>query len=302
MTALLAAASTACGAATPAPARPVADRAAVERTPAAPPVNVRKEIHALETSRKTRIGAFAVDTGTGRTAGYHDGERFPSLSTFKAIACAAVLAKARRTDPGLPARVVHWTDTEEVDNSPVTKGHGTAGMTVADLCEAAITQSDNTAGNMILRQIGGPAGLTRYYRSLGDPLSRLDRWETDLNIWRPGEHRDTTTAAAMGRDLRATATGGALTAPDRATLTGWMRATITGGARIKSALPPGWTAGNKTGTGSTYGTANDIAVAWPPTGAPVVIAVFSRRTDPAGTADEEAIAGTARVLLRALGR
>lgn len=137
------------------------------------------------------------------------------LSTFKTMAASAVLRKARESDPGLINRVVYWKDSEVVDNSPVTKDHVKSGLTIAQLCEAAITQSDNTAGNMLLKQIGGPAGLTRFLRSIKDPVSRLDRWETDLNIWKPGQRGDTTTPGAMGRNLRGTTVGAPSPRPTR---------------------------------------------------------------------------------------
>ncbi|MFC7647219.1 class A beta-lactamase [Streptosporangium lutulentum] len=222
----------------------------------------RRRLRALETSYKGRIGVYALDTATGKTITYRSGERFPLLSTFKASAAAAVLHKARTSDPGLMDRVIHWKRSEVKANSPVTEKHVEDGLTVARLCEAAITQSDNTAGNMLLKQIGGPAGLTRYLRTLKDPVSHLDRWETELNDWTPKERRDTTTPAAMGRNLHRLTVGTALDAKDRARLNGWLIANKTGGERIRAGLPKTWIVGDKTGTTSFYGAANDIAVVW----------------------------------------
>ena len=265
--------------------------------------SAQKELRALEASFKGRIGAYALDTGTGKTIAYRSGERFPLLSTFKAIACAAALHKARASDPGLMERVVHWTKDDLKSNSPVTEKHVADGLTVAELCEAAITYSDNTAANMVLKQIGGPAGLTRYFRTLKDPISRLDRWETELNDWTPKERRDTTTPASVARDLRKVTTGDALDAKDRATLNGWLKANTTGGARIRAGLPKTWTIGDKTGTGSTYGTANDIAIIWPAKdAAPIIMAIYTNRPAADAANDEKVIAGTATILARGLGR
>ncbi|MFI6512314.1 class A beta-lactamase [Streptosporangium sp. NPDC050855] len=264
---------------------------------------VRRELRALEASFKGRIGAYAVDTATGRTISYRSGERFPMLSTFKAVAAAAVLHKARTSDPGLMDRVVRWTAAEVKEHSPITSEHVDDGMTVAALCDAAITHSDNTAGNMLLKQIGGPAGLTRYFRTLKDPISRLDRWETELNDWSPKERRDTTTPASMGRDLRALTAGKALTAKDRERLNGWLIANTTGDARIRAGLPKTWKIGDKTGTSSSYGAGNDIAVIWPRgSAAPVIMAVYTNRRAADGVADNTVIARTATVLARGLGR
>ncbi|MFI7133798.1 class A beta-lactamase [Nonomuraea sp. NPDC050153] len=262
----------------------------------------RKELRALEASFKGRIGAYAIDTATGRTIGYRSNERFPLLSTFKAMACAAALHKARTTDPGLMEKVVRWTADDLKPNSPTTEKHVEDGLTVNQLCEATITLSDNTAGNMVLKQIGGPAGLTRYFRTLKDPISRLDRWETELNDWTPKEKRDITTPASIARDLRAVTTGNALDAKDRERLNAWLIATKTGDARIRAGLPKTWTIGDKTGTNSAFGGGNDIAVIWPKKdAAPIIMAVYTNRA--AGeSGDDTAIARTATILARGLGR
>lgn len=267
--------------------------------------DVRKELRRLEASYKGRIGAYAIDTGTGRTVGYRAYERFPSNSTFKAILCAAILDRARTSDPGLMERTLRWTEKEVVSHSPVTglKENIANGLTPDRLCHATITTSDNTAGNVLLKEIGGPAGMTRYYRSLGDRVGRLDRWETALNDWEPGEKRDTVMPAFMARNLQKVTVGDALTAEDRKRLTGWLKATTTGDARIRAGLPKTWTAGDKTGTNpDQYGMASDIAIAWPPSGAPVIIAVYTHRRAVDGTVDDTVIARTASVLVRGLGK
>jgi beta-lactamase class A len=260
---------------------------------------VTRQIRRLEATHHERIGAYAIDTGTGRAVSHRADESFAFASTFKAMACGAVLRKARRTSPGLLDKVVHYTKDDLVEYSPVTEKHVDTGMTVADLCHAAITQSDNTAGNLVLRQIGGPSGLTAFFRSIGDPVSRSDRWETALNDWKPGEKRDTTAPRPWAKDLQALTTGDALVPADRTRLIGWMKATVTGDKRIRAGLP-GWTVGDKTGTGGTYGTANDIAIAYPESGPPLIIVITTNKPDPEAEPDDQAIAATARVLADAL--
>ena len=212
-----------------------------------------------------------------------------------------MLHKARTSDPGLMDRVVHWTAEEVKPNSPVTEKHVEDGLTVAELCEAAITHSDNTAGNMLLKQIGGPAGLTRYFRTLRDPVSRLDRWETELNDWTPKEKRDTTTPAAMGRDLRKVTAGDALDAKDRARLIGWLMREHDRRRAHPRRPAQTWTVGDKTGT-ATYGTANDMAIVWPGKGAaPMIMAIYTNRWAAPRPADK-VVADTAAILARGLGK
>jgi beta-lactamase class A len=271
-------------------------------SPDAAQARVKKELRALEASFKGRIGAYAIDTATGKTVGYRSGERFPLLSTFKAPLCAAALHKARTSEPGLMEKVVTWTAADLKPNSPTTEKHVEDGLSVARLCEATITESDNTAANMILKQIGGPAGLTRYFRSLKDPISRLDRYETELNDWTAKEKRDTTTPAAIARDLRLLTAGNALQAKDREQLNAWLIANKTGDARIRAGLPKTWKIGDKTGTNGEIGGANDIAVVWPSgtSSAPIILAVYTHRT--VAAADDATVAKTATILARGLGR
>nr|BFE37595.1 PEN family class A beta-lactamase, Bpc-type [Actinomadura rugatobispora] len=285
-------------------AKPVARTGALPSRITADP-GLQRRLRALEVSYAGRIGAAAIDTATGKAVGYRAGERFPFNSMFKAYACAAVLRKARDTDPGLLDRVQHWKPGEVLENSPETKEYTDTGMTPAQLCRAAVTKSDGLAGNQLLKQIGGPAGLTGYFRSLGDPVGRLDRYEPDLTGWRPGEARDTTSPAAAAGALSRITVGDALHARDRERLVGWLRASVTGAERIRAGLPEDWTIGNKTGTGgaANHGTANDIAIAWPPgSSAPLVIAVFTNRNANGVPPDEKVIASTATALARALGR
>lgn len=266
-----------------------------------PEATARKELRALEASYAGRIGAYALDTATGKTVTYRAGERFPMLSTFKAPLCAAALHKAATSEPGLMDKVVKWTAEDLKPNSPTTEKHVEDGLTVAQLCEATITLSDNTAGNMVLKQIGGPAGLTEYFRTLKDPISRLDRWETELNDWTPKEKRDTTTPAAISRDLRLLTTGDALRPKDRERLNAWLMANKTGDERIRAGLPKTWTIGDKTGTNTEIGAANDIAVIWPgKSAAPIIMVVYTTRTTAA--VDNKVIAQTATILARGLGK
>lgn len=291
---------TACGTATP-PAVAETSAAGGSVSPSSAPDGLQRQLRDLEATSHKHIGAFALDTGTGRTIGYRTDELFPSLSTFKAIAAAAILDKARRVDPGLLQRTIHWTPQQEVplDGSPVN-GHGATGMTVAQLAAAAISVSDNTAANLLLDQLGGPAGLTRYYRSLHDPVSRLDHPEPALNDWQPGARHDTVTPASLGRDLYQVTVGTALDSRDRATLNEWLRSCATGGERIRAGLPANWTVGDKTGTNSAFAGANDIAIAWPPSHAPLIFVVYTYG-EPGTAIDNKVIATTAALLAQDLG-
>lgn len=255
---------------------------------------------AFERERGGRLGVAALDTGSGRRVGHRADERFAMCSTFKLPLVAAVLARVDAGQERLD-RFVPYGPADLLKYAPVTRAHVAAGgMTIEALCAAAIEVSDNTAGNLLLRAVGGPAGLTRYARSLGDAVTRFDRTEPTLNTAIPGDPRDTTTPAAMVALANHILVGDALSRASRTLLLHWLRACTTGGARIRAGLPHGWSAGDKTGTGDRAAT-NDVAIAWPPQRRPLLIAEYYVES-PASTAQREAVlAGSARVVVRALG-
>ena len=238
-----------------------------------------------------RLGV-AVLQADGRLDGQRLDERFPMCSTFKWLAAACVL---HRVDAGLERldRRVRYGRAVLLPHSPVAARHVGAGMTVGELCHAAITTSDNAAANLILASFGGPAGLTRYARSLGDEVTRCDRTEPSLNEARPGDPRDTTTPRAMARLLHAALLGDALSPHGREQLARWLEATETNGARLRADLPAGWRMGSKTGTGAR-GTTNDVGIFWPPGRPPVIVAAYLTESEAPEAARNGAVAQVAR--------
>ncbi|MBF6267633.1 class A beta-lactamase [Nocardia farcinica] len=275
-----------------------ATTAASTTAPSAATDAATAEFAALEQRFGARLGVYAVDTTSGAEVAYRADERFGMASTFKGLACGALL-REHPLSSGYFDQVVRYSREEVVSYSPVTETRVDTGMTVAELCHATITVSDNTAGNQILKLLGGPAGFTAFLRSLGDEVSRLDRWETELNEVPPGEERDTTTPAAVAANYRALVLGDVLAEPERAQLRDWLVANTTGDQRIRAGVPAGWTVGDKTGGGS-HGGNNDVAVAWTETGDPIVIALLSHRTDPAAKADNALLAEATRAVVTAL--
>ncbi|MEU9386533.1 class A beta-lactamase [Streptomyces sp. NPDC048279] len=257
---------------------------------------------ALERAHGARLGVFAWDTGSGARVRHRSGELFPMCSAFKTLAVSAVL---RDLEESVLGETVHYdqSDIDRAGGAPVTgrPENLAAGMTVARLCDAAITYSDNTAANLLLERLGGPVAVTRLCRSIGDRVTRLDRWEPELNSAEPGRVTDTTSPEAIGTSYAKLAVGNALDRVDRRRLTGWLLANTTGGERIRAGLPAHWTVGDKTGTGA-YGTANDVAIAWPPGRAPVVVAVLSTHTDPAAQADSALVKEAAAMVVDTLTR
>lgn len=260
---------------------------------------LRTQLAALEVRSRGRLGVAVRDTASRATIVWRGDEAFALCSTFKWLLVAAILARVDRGQERLD-RLVRVQPKDLLAHSPVSARFvGTAGATVAQLCEATITQSDNAAANLLLPAIGGPAGLTRFLRRAGDHATRLDRIEPWLSEARPGDRRDTTTPRAMLDDLAHFLLGPALRPASRALLTGWLIANRTGDHRLRAGLPRQWRVGDKTGTGG-HGSSNDVAIVWPTTRAPLLITSYLTQSPLDDDARNAIHAGVAAAIVAAL--
>ena len=249
----------------------------------------------IEKQTGGRLGVSAIDSATGLRFSYRAQERFAMCSTFKVLAVGALLARVDRRKADLNRRI-RFAAGDVIDYSTITKDHVSgAGMTLAEICAAALDYSDNTAANLLLATLGGPEAVTAYARALGDPTTRLDRTEPSLNEATPGDRRDTTTPAVMAANLRMLLLGTALAPASREQLIRWLVANKTGDTRLRAGFPRDWRIGDKTGSGD-HGTANDIAIAWPPGRKPVIVAVYLTETTVAPAMRDAAIAAIGRTI------
>jgi beta-lactamase class A len=228
---------------------------------------------AIEASVGGRLGVAALDTATSERLTHRADERFPMCSTFKWLLAAQVLARVDAGEESLD-RVVRYGPADLLEYAPVTRERVEGGgLTIYELCAAAVQVSDNTAANLLLATVDGPEGFTAFLRALGDPTTRLDRREPELNEATPGDPRDTTTPAAMLDDLRTVLLGEVLSPASRERLIDWMETSTTGKTRLRAGLPGDWRVGDKTGTCGP-GFTNDVAIAWPPGRSPILIAAY----------------------------
>ncbi|PBB89463.1 class A beta-lactamase [Mesorhizobium sp. WSM3864] len=259
-------------------------------------VAATKAVEALESRNGGRLGVMVLGTGTDAAIEYRADELFPITSTFKFLAAAGVLKAVDDGKARLDDRIVYAASDVEPGYSPVTKEHSGEGMTLEDVCAAAVVWSDNTAGNLLLRVLGGPQGLTRFARTLGDDVTRLDRTEPTLNTAIPGDKRDTTSPRALLGDARRILLGDALSPASRKRIEAWLIEDKVGGARIRAGLPAAWGIGDKTGSGDN-GTTNTVALLWPPNGAPILAAVYYTGSTAPRASREAVHADVARIIV-----
>jgi beta-lactamase class A len=265
----------------------------------AAPGSAQQKLAALEFSVGGRLGVAALDVVGDRRVDFRSDHRWPMCSTFKLLLVGAVLAKVDDGHERLD-RAVAFAAEDVLDYAPAAKRNLAQGhMSVAELCEAAIRLSDNTAANLLLKTVGGPGGFNAFVRTLGDHVTHLDRIEPFLNDVPEGDARDTTTPAAMLNDLGQLVLHDRLTAPSRRLLTDWLVGCETGKDRLRAGLPAGWRVGDKTGTWSG-GATNDVAIAWPPGRGPLLVAAYLGYSPVPIAEQNKALAEAARIVAEEL--
>ncbi|MEU2940022.1 class A beta-lactamase [Nocardiopsis alba] len=261
-------------------------------------VDVEAEFEALEAEYDTRLGVYALDTGSGEEVEFREDERFAFASTFKSLLAGVVLSENSLEEM---ERVITYDEDVLVSHSPITEENVGTGMSLLELCDATVRFSDNAAANLLLEELGGPEGFTESLEELtGDDVTTLDRYETDMSAAVPGDERDTSTPEALAGSLEAFTLGDVLPEDRREVLVDMLVRNMTGDAVIRAGVPEGWVVGDKTGTGG-YGTRNDIAVVWPEEGDPIVLAVLSTMEVEDAEPQDSLIAEATEVVVEALG-
>lgn len=262
--------------------------------------SLQKKLLDLETASGGRIGIFAINTANNTRVQYRAEEIFPIQSTFKMMGVSAIL-KLSMTKKHLLQQKINYNEQDLVSWSPITKKHLLEGMTISELCAAAIMYSDNTATNLLVKKLGGPQAVTAFARSIDDNKFRLDNWEPELNSG-PDDLHDTSTPAAMEKSLQKLALGKILAPSQREQLVMWMKKNTTGDTRIRAGVPKGWIVADKTGTGTEYGITNDIGLIWPPKCAPIVLSIYFIQNKKDATPRNDVIASATRILINEFAR
>lgn len=251
----------------------------------------------LEKEFDAKLGVYALDTGSEKIIDYQANERFAYTSTFKPLAAGAVLKQNSLEELN---ETVTYTEDDLVTYSPITEKHVDTGMNLLEISEAAIRYSDNTAGNLLFNELGGPDGLEKAMREIGDNVINSDRTETDLNEAKPGDVHDTSTPKALATSLQAFALDDQLLSESKQDmLLEWLKTNTTGDTLIRAGVPEDWTVGDKSGAGG-YGTRNDIGIVWPPDREPIVIAILSNRDTEDAEYNDDLIKQATEITINAL--
>jgi beta-lactamase class A len=258
---------------------------------------IQKKLAKLEAKSAIRLGVFAIDTANNRQIEYRAYERFPMGCTSKVMGVAAILKKSMTSANFLQKRITYHKK-DIVAWAPITKEHLARGMTIDELCAAAISFSDNTAMNLLVNQLGGIQQINSYARSINDDSFKMDHdWPAEA-LSNSFDGNDSSTPSAMAISLRKIILSDGLARLQREKLQSWLISNTTGNARIRAGIPHGWIVGDKTGTGFFYGTANDLAIIWPPKCAPIILAIYTTSTKKNAAMRDDVIAAVTRLVVK----
>lgn len=261
---------------------------------------VRDQLRSLERENGGKIGLYALNTENGAHIAYHANARFPMYCTAKMIGVSAVLKKSMM-NPNLLKERVRYTKQDLIEWSPITKKHLINGMSVAQLCQATITVSDNAAMNLLLKKLGGLTALNAFAHAIGnDAFNLKNRWPNEAK-WQWGDIQDTSTPFAMALSLQKLALSNrVLASSQRALLLSWLKGNQVGNARIRAGVPAGWVVADKTGTGFYDGGMGDVGIIWPPHHKPIVLAIYYVKNQKNAPKQQAIIAAVTRIVLKAL--
>ncbi|WP_416351067.1 class A beta-lactamase [Staphylococcus saprophyticus] len=257
-----------------------------------------KDIEQIENEYNTKVGIYGINTENGKVYEHNADERFAFASTYKAIASGILLNKVA---PSELNKKVEINESEIVANSPVTEQYLGKTMSLKALIKASMLQSDNTANNKIMQELGGVNGLKHELVQLGDDVSEPQRLEPELNYFDPNNKADTTTPRAAAQTLNSILTSNEMNGSNLSLLKQTMIENKTGDTLIKAGMPNSYTVGDKSGQALTYATRNDLAFIYPKgQDKPIILAIYSKQNQKDAKPNDKVISDSAREVIKYL--
>jgi beta-lactamase class A len=259
---------------------------------------LRDRIEKISYAAQGYVGVTATVLETGESVSYNSDRRFPMQSVYKFPIAMAVLAQVDRGTLKLDQKI-------RVEKSDIVRGslvldEKSQGMefSLAELLKYMVSESDNTACDVLLRLLGGAEVVTQYLRGLGVHDIVVANTEKELGQDSAVQYRNYATPDAAVVLLRTFHEGKGLSESSQALLRRWMTETPTGLKRIKGLLPDGTVVAHKTGTSRTVNgvtaATNDVGLVTLPNGRHLAIAVFVSDSKANDVIREEVIAKVAK--------
>ena len=254
---------------------------APQRSPRTASNRLRAQINRIAAAARGRVGASVLLIETGEMISHNAAARFPMQSVYKLPIGMAVLSRVDAGVLNLERRVrVEPAEYPPVGQySPLRDAHPDgADVSVGELLRLAVSESDNTASDLLLRFAGGAGEVMKYLRGLGARGVIVRNTEQELGSDDAAQYRNWATPASAVALLRLLHEGRGLSEEGRRLLLRLMTESTTGPKRIKGRLPAGTPVAHKTGTSGTRdgvtAATNDIGIVTLADGRHLAVAVF----------------------------
>jgi beta-lactamase class A len=243
---------------------------------------LQQQIRSLAAAARGRVSVACSLPDSNLNCDLNPHARPPMQSVFKLPLAVAAL---HRVEQGalLLAQPVRFLPSDRIlpkPYSPLQDRYPEAGVDVPlrELLRLAVSLSDSTAADVILRTIGGPAVVNAYLQSIGVTGFHLQDNEQVLHHDEKAQYRSWFEPAAAVHFLRLLSDRSPLGAEHTRILLEWMESSPTGPHRIKGDLPAGTVVMHKTGSSATVSgltaATNDIGLITLPDGRRLAIAIF----------------------------
>jgi beta-lactamase class A len=257
------------------------------------------------------VGVGLIHVESGARLAIHGDQPFPMASVYKVPIALELLTQVSLGQLSLDRQIVIGASDVRACCT-ISRRHPNGGVTLTarELLELMITESDNTAGDALMKLVGGPAAVERRLRALGFNAINVNRYEGEIALEMDGvldpppqaqwtlelqrrliaevpqaalreararytreDPRDTATPDEMARFLARLQLGNLLPQPSTDLLLDLMTRVKTGPARLKALLPRDTVVAHKTGT--TVVVTNDVGIiTLPDNGGHLALAVF----------------------------
>ena len=258
------------------------------------------QIAQISSTMQGRVGVTATVLETGESVSLNGNQRFPMLSVYKFPIAMAVLAQVDQGKLKLDQKIQFKTSDIVQGSQILDQKSSGVELTLAELLKYMVSNSDNTACDVLLQLVGGPKLVTQYLRGLGVNDIVVANTEKELKQGPAVQYRNDATPDAAVVLLRTFHDGKGLSKSSQALLRRLMTESTTGTKRIKGLLPNGTVVAHKTGTSATVKgvtvATNDVGLVTLPNGRHLAIAVFVSDSTAGNTSREEAIAKITRTV------
>lgn len=265
---------------------------------------LRRQIEQVVAGKKATVGVAIADSDGKVAASLNGDRRFPMQSVFKLHIGLKMLSEIDKGRFSLDQKIeISKSDLLPDLYSPIRDRYPEgATLSLAEILGYTISASDNVGCELLLKLLGGPAEIERYFveRGFRDVSIKVNEvvmqanWDRQFENWTTPNAANQVLRAFYANDRKL------LSVKSREFLWKVMRETETGADRLKGRLPAGTVVAHKTGSSGVNKTTgvtaavNDIGVVFLPNGRYFFISVFVTDSTEDAAANEKIIADIAR--------